>query len=82
MLVDSEQESDIIDMLKPKEDEEQAIVQSREISDADLELLLDRSDLVASSKNLPPVASKLPSKGPGWEVVVASGGKGMLSSIT
>lgn len=56
-------------------------MQSKEISDEDMDLLLDRSELVTGSQN-GKIKSKLPEKGPGWEVVVSSGGRGALASIT
>lgn len=56
-----------------------------DISDEDLERVLDRSDLVAgptSTDGKPDfAASLLPLKGPGWEVVIPTASGGMLSTL-
>jgi len=57
-------------------------VQSREISDEDLEIALDRREMVLGTEECTnqgiPI---LPSRGPGWEEVVHSGTQNLLSSI-
>lgn len=56
-----------------------------DISDEDLERLLDRSDLVTESDNgekaKAATADAVPLKGPGWEVVLPTGSGGMLSTL-
>ncbi|MCI79864.1 ATP-dependent DNA helicase DDM1-like, partial [Trifolium medium] len=54
----------------------------KDISDEDLEKLLDRSDLVinSSTDEKAPV-STFPLKGPGWEVVISAASGGMLSTL-
>lgn len=73
------QESDLIALQKQERDEEEELVQSQDISDENLSLLLNRSDMVRNSGN--EVTDSLPLKGPGWEVVIRSGKSNLLSSI-
>ncbi|KAI7746908.1 hypothetical protein M8C21_018130, partial [Ambrosia artemisiifolia] len=57
-----------------------------DISDEDLDKVLDRSDLIASGPakadgKLNFVTSTVPLKGPGWEVVIPTATGGMLSTV-
>ena len=70
-------------LLKNEMDEEDGYVQSREITDEDLETCLDRRELVLGTeeciKQGIPVLAK---RGPGWEEVIQGGNGGnLLSSI-
>lgn len=56
-------------MLQEEESAEDKAIQT-DISDEDLEKLLDRSDLIVGNSNCP---SSFPLKGPGWEVVIPTG---------
>lgn len=56
-----------------------------DISDENLERLLDRTDLIADSENgenAAAIADAVPLKGPGWEVVLPTGTGGMLSTLS
>lgn len=71
-------------LLRDEEDEENKWIQT-DVSDEDLERILDRSDLVVDpseedekSETKPNV---LPLKGPGWEVVIPTATGGMLSTL-
>uniref|UniRef100_A0A5B6Z3R0 Putative ATP-dependent DNA helicase DDM1 n=1 Tax=Davidia involucrata TaxID=16924 RepID=A0A5B6Z3R0_DAVIN len=78
------EEEDLLALLQDEEDAEDKMIQT-DISDGDLEKLLDRSDLFAgqSNKDEKPdfSASVLPLKGPGWEVVIPTASGGMLSTL-
>lgn len=80
------EEEDMLALLRDEEDEEDKRIQT-DISEEDLERVLDRSDLIATGPTKEaegkPVflASKLPLKGPGWEVVVPTATGGMLSTV-
>ncbi|GJZ42422.1 hypothetical protein Tco_0589308 [Tanacetum coccineum] len=79
------QEEEIVALLKSEEDAKDKKIQT-DISDEDLERVLDRSDLIATGPvkaKIKPVylVSKLPLNGPGWEVVIPSATGGMLSTI-
>ena len=70
-------------LLRNEMDEEDAYVQSGEISHEDLEVCLDRREMVLGTeeciKQGIPVLSK---RGPGWEEVIQAGNGGnLLSSI-
>lgn len=65
-------------LLKEEESAEDKAIQT-DISDEDLEKLLDRSDLISDNLNCPSIT--LPPKGPGWEVVISSGTGNMLSTL-
>jgi hypothetical protein len=70
-------------LLRNEMDEEDAYVQSREISHEDLEVCLDRREMVLGTEECTkqgiPVLSK---RGPGWEEVIQGGNGGnLLSSI-
>ncbi|KAL0431247.1 UNVERIFIED_CONTAM: ATP-dependent DNA helicase DDM1 [Sesamum radiatum] len=77
-------EEELLALLHDKDDEEDKWIQT-DISDEDLERVLDRSDLVANlSEEDETVESKrdiLPLKGPGWEVVIPTTTGGMLSTL-
>lgn len=73
------QEEDILALLKEDETAEDKLIQT-DISDADLDRLLDRSDLTITAPGETQAAEAFPVKGPGWEVVLPSSG-GMLSSL-
>ncbi|GAA0149614.1 DNA helicase [Lithospermum erythrorhizon] len=77
------EEDDLLALLRDDEAEEDRWVQT-DISDEDLERVLDRSDLIY----VPPSEDKVisstelfPLKGPGWEVVVPTATGGMLSTL-
>lgn len=72
-------------LLRDDDDPEDKMIQT-DISDEDLEKVLDRSDLIAAgpakadgSRNF--LTSTLPLKGPGWEVVIPTSTGGMLSTV-
>ncbi|XP_062010974.1 ATP-dependent DNA helicase DDM1-like [Rosa rugosa] len=71
------EEEDLIAVLREEESAEDKMIQT-EISDEELEKVLDRSDLVGTPTD---AAAALPLKGPGWEVVVPTAGGGMLSTL-
>lgn len=53
-----------------------------DISNEDLEKILDRSDLVVNGPNNDnPPSSTFGLKGPGWEVVIPTATGGMLSTL-
>jgi ATP-dependent DNA helicase len=76
-------ESDLLALLKQEQDEEEEFVQSAEISDSNLQIALDRRDLLLDyEEGINPDVQVLPMKGPGWEVVIQGGSGGnLLSSI-
>ncbi|PIN06883.1 DNA helicase [Handroanthus impetiginosus] len=78
-------EEELLALLCDEEDEEDKWIQT-DISDEDLERVLDRSDLVATSSGEHEKGqtkrSVLPLKGPGWEVVIPTATGGMLSTLT
>lgn len=83
-ILDTMDEEDLLSLLRDEEDEEDKWIQT-DISDEDLEKLLDRSDLISG---LPGVDGKLnvevesiPLKGPGWEVVIPTATGGVLSTL-
>lgn len=67
--------NELVSLLKPESDGAN-VPQSGAISDADLELLLDRSDLEGK-----PGARVLPLAGVGWEVVEDQSSHGLLSAV-
>lgn len=76
------QEKDLIALLRNDLCEEEEFVQSREISDEDLAIALDRREMVLGTEECANLGIPiLPSKGPGWEEVVHSGAQNLLSSI-
>ncbi|KAJ8770709.1 hypothetical protein K2173_021356 [Erythroxylum novogranatense] len=77
------EEEDILSLLQDEETAEDKLIQT-DISDEDLDRVLDRSDmLVASSdeKDDNVALGGLPLKGPGWEVVIPTTGGGMLATL-
>lgn len=71
-------------LLREEESAEDKMVQT-DISDEDLERVLDRSDLIASTSNgneKSNVEVPLPLKGPGWEVVIPTATGGVLSALS
>ncbi|GJR72172.1 ATP-dependent DNA helicase DDM1 [Tanacetum coccineum] len=79
------EEDDMLALLRGEEDEEDKMIQT-DISDEDLERVLDRSDLIAAgpakADGKPDfLVSTLPLKGPGWEVVIPTATGGMLSTV-
>ncbi|XP_021718457.1 ATP-dependent DNA helicase DDM1-like [Chenopodium quinoa] len=77
------EEEDLLELLREEEDAEDKIVQT-EISDEDLDKVLNRTDLlIASGVKEEPEVEKfvLPLKGPGWEVVIPTATGGVLSTL-
>ncbi|KAJ4843830.1 ATP-dependent DNA helicase ddm1 [Turnera subulata] len=75
------EEEDIVALLREEESAEDKLVQT-DISDEDLERILDRSDLVVGSdQNENNVGGAFPLKGPGWEVIIPTASSGMLSTL-
>lgn len=77
------QEEDLLALLKSEQDEEEEYIQSREISDEDLAVALDRRELQLGTEECKkqgiPVLTE---RGPGWEEVIQGGSGGnLLSSI-
>ncbi|KAB5547657.1 hypothetical protein DKX38_011063 [Salix brachista] len=79
------EEEDILALLRDEETAEDKLIQT-DISDEDLEKILDRSDLVVGSsdaeKESIAAAGSFPLNGPGWEVVIPNAGGGMLSTLS
>ncbi|KAL8123801.1 ATP-dependent DNA helicase DDM1 [Apium graveolens] len=78
-------EEDLLALLRDEESEEDKMIQT-DISEEDLEKLLDRSDLMAADAKTEDgkpqyTASVLPLKGPGWEVVIPTAAGGMLNTV-
>jgi ATP-dependent DNA helicase len=80
---DDMEEEDLLALLRNEECEEDKMIQT-DISEEDLEIVLDRSDLVVGSTSTDGkpdfAASLLPLKGPGWEVVIPTA-SGVLSTL-
>lgn len=78
------QEEELLALLRDDEDEEDRWIQT-DISDEDLEKVLDRSDLIGSSstedENGETKGNLFPLKGPGWEVVIPTASGGVLSTL-
>ncbi|XP_022136852.1 ATP-dependent DNA helicase DDM1 [Momordica charantia] len=78
------EEEDLLALLKEEDSAEDKLIQT-EISDADLERILDRSDLIipsASDVEKSKISDDLyPLKGPGWEVVIPTSTGGVLSTL-
>ncbi|KAI3669602.1 hypothetical protein L6452_40883 [Arctium lappa] len=79
------EEEDMLAMLRDEEDAEDKKIQT-DISDEDLERVLDRSDLITTGPTKADgkpdfLATTLPLKGPGWEVVLPTATGGMLSTV-
>ncbi|CAL5373168.1 unnamed protein product [Camellia sinensis] len=82
--IDGMEEEELLALLRDEEDAEDKMIQT-DVSDEDLERILDRSDLIAgplAEDGKPDFAvSLLPLKGPGWEVVLPTATGGMLSTL-
>ena len=78
------QEEDLLKLLHDEENVEDKLIQT-DISEEDLERILDRSDLIADSSNgdgkSNAAADAFPLKGPGWEVVTPTASGGVLSTL-
>ncbi|OWM74552.1 ATP-dependent DNA helicase DDM1 [Punica granatum] len=78
------EEEDVLALLKDEESAEDKLIQT-DISDEDLEKLLDRSDLLVGSlggaENTEAPIDEMPLKGPGWEVVIPTATGGVLSTL-
>lgn len=70
------QEEDLLALLRDEETEEDKRIQT-DISDEDLEKIMDRTDLIVGSDT----ASISEMKGPGWEVVVPTSTGGVLATL-
>lgn len=81
---DAMEEEDLLALLRDDDSEEDKLTQT-DISDEDLQRVLDRSDLLAGppSEDGSPESSVnvLPLKGPGWDVVIPTASGGMLSTL-
>ncbi|KAK4346829.1 hypothetical protein RND71_033168 [Anisodus tanguticus] len=81
---DVTEEEDLLTLLKDEDSEEDKLVQT-DVSDEDLERILDRSDLLvgpsAEDVNTESCVNILPLRGPGWEVVIPTATGGMLSTL-
>jgi ATP-dependent DNA helicase len=77
-------QEEMLALLRDEETAEDKLIQT-DISDEDLERVLDRSDLVvgSSSDDIENMAAavSIPLKGPGWEVVVPTASGGVLSTL-
>ncbi|KAE9466942.1 hypothetical protein C3L33_01131, partial [Rhododendron williamsianum] len=82
--IDGMEEEELLALLRDEEDDEDKMIQT-DVSDEDLERILDRNDLIAgvSNEDGKPefAASSLPLKGPGWEVVIPTASGGVLSTL-
>lgn len=78
------QEEDLLQLLQDKEDAEDKLIQT-DISEEDLDRILDRSDLIGDASNdderSNAAIDAYPLKGPGWEVVTPTASGGMLSTL-
>ncbi|GKU94544.1 hypothetical protein SLEP1_g8023 [Rubroshorea leprosula] len=76
------EEEDILAILRDEGTAEDKRIQT-DISDEDLERVLDRSDLIASADDEEANASinGFPLQGPGWEVVMPTGAGSVLSTL-
>eukprot|EP00245_Coleochaete_scutata_P017508 TRINITY_DN860_c0_g6_i1.p2 TRINITY_DN860_c0_g6~~TRINITY_DN860_c0_g6_i1.p2 ORF type:complete len:161 (-),score=33.61 TRINITY_DN860_c0_g6_i1:198-608(-) len=74
-------EMDLLSILRPERDETEELVQGQDISDRDLEMILDRSDMLQTPEGAKAKAER-PLRGPGFEVVIPGGSRAnVLSSI-
>ncbi|XP_004232396.1 ATP-dependent DNA helicase DDM1-like [Solanum lycopersicum] len=83
--MDVTEEEDLLSLLRDQDSEEDKLVQT-DISDEDLQRILDRSDLLirppsGEDGNTESCVNVLPLKGPGWEVVIPTATGGMLSTL-
>lgn len=76
------EEEDLLALLQYEETAEDKMIQT-DISEEDLERVLDRADLIAGclDDEEKPGAAVYPLKGPGWEVVIPTATGGMLSTL-
>ena len=81
------QEEDLLALLRDEETAEDKVIQTN-ISDEELEKIMDRSDLIVdlddgekAKADADADADAVPLKGPGWEVVLPTGTGGMLSTL-
>ena len=78
------QDEDLLALLREAETAEDKMIQT-DITDEELEKVLDRSDLVVGALNddeeSKGAAAAIPLKGPGWEVVITTATGGMLSTL-
>ncbi|KAJ9703442.1 hypothetical protein PVL29_004988 [Vitis rotundifolia] len=78
------EEEDLLQLLQDKEDSEDKLIQT-DISEEDLDRILDRSDLIGDTSNddgrSNTAADAFPLKGPGWEVMTPTASGGMLSTL-
>ncbi|CAM8912260.1 unnamed protein product [Rhodiola kirilowii] len=81
-IVDSLEEEDLLALLRDEDNGEDKMIQT-DISDEDLEKVLDRSDLIptAADEEKPDAVHSIPLKGPGWEVVLPTSSGGVLSTL-
>lgn len=78
---DTMEEEDLLTLLRDDDTEEDRLTQT-DISDEDLQRILDRSDLVVGSASEDESkVNVVPLKGPGWDVVVPTASGGMLSTL-
>ncbi|KAK9670004.1 hypothetical protein RND81_13G169900 [Saponaria officinalis] len=83
IMGDAMEEEDLLALLRDEEDEEDKMIQ-RDISEEDLEKVLDRSDLVVTQSGEEDNNAEkfvLPLKGPGWEVIIPTPTGGVLSTL-
>ncbi|GER38374.1 chromatin remodeling 1 [Striga asiatica] len=81
---DTMTEEELLALLGEEDDKEEKWIQT-DISDEDLDRVLDRSDLVPcvnSSSEKDENINAVPLKGPGWEVVIPTAAGGMLSTLS
>ncbi|OIT08224.1 PREDICTED: ATP-dependent DNA helicase DDM1-like [Nicotiana attenuata] len=82
--MDVMEEEDLLALMRDQDSEEDKLVQT-DVTDEDLERILDRSDLVVGPSsedgNTESCVSVLPLKGPGWEVVIPTATGGVLSTL-
>ncbi|XP_060970551.1 ATP-dependent DNA helicase DDM1 [Cannabis sativa] len=83
---DVAEEDDLLALLRDEESAEDKLIQT-DISDEDLEKVMDRSDLALNTvavdaEKTNGTAAVYPLKGPGWEVVLPTTSGGMLSSLS
>ena len=77
------QEEDLLALLQNEETAEDKTIQT-DISDEELEKILDQSDLIVDSddgEKVKATADAVSLKGSGWEVVLPTGTGGMLSTL-
>uniref|UniRef100_A0A2C9WKY3 ATP-dependent DNA helicase DDM1 n=1 Tax=Manihot esculenta TaxID=3983 RepID=A0A2C9WKY3_MANES len=78
-VINDLEEEDLLALVRDEESAEDKWIQT-DISDEDLERVMDRSDLIGDSAEND-VVDGVPLKGPGWEVVIPTATGGMLSTL-